>query len=373
LGPFLTGAEGGIGAETNLAQQFANLTNGGANIYNEGQGVFNQGVGAFNTGTQMLNRAMNKGLFPSQQAMIDQAVASQQAGVQQQLSSEGLGSSTVAQQLKGQIKLSGAAAAGQLIQGNMQLAESEQGLGLEGEQLGFQGAQLGSQINQSLFNEFSGIASQNAALQSQMWQEAMQGMGAYGTMLNATLQPFGYSLRSQEDVLQANMQEAGLQLQAQTAQNQASQAGFSSMMGGLGSLLGGGGGGGGGGLLGGLGGLLGSAGGAGSVGAGALGMGADLGIGAGGAATGGSAIIGAIGALFSIFCQVAITVYGFDDLRWVQFREYLLFRAPKPLRKAYVRNAAWFSRFIKHRPILKGVIKRFMDVAIWYDKATRTL
>src|SRR5215469_6737527 len=373
LGPFLTGAEGGIGAETNLAQQFANLTNGGANIYNEGQGVFNQGVGAFNTGTQMLNRAMNKGLFPSQQAMIDQAVASQQAGVQQQLSSEGLGSSTVAQQLKGQIKLSGAAAAGQLIQGNMQLAESEQGLGLEGEQLGFQGAQLGSQINQSLFNEFGGIASQNAALQSQMWQEAMQGMGAYGTMLNATLQPFGYSLRSQEDVLQANMQEAGLQLQAQTAQNQASQAGFSSMMGGLGSLLGGGGGGGGGGLLGGLGGLLGSAGGAGSVGAGALGMGADLGIGAGGAATGGSAIIGAIGALFSIFCQVAITVYGFDDLRWVQFREYLLFRAPKPLRKAYVRNAAWFSQFIKPRPILKGVIKRFMDVAIWYDKATRTL
>src|SRR5215472_15457118 len=327
LGPFLTGAEGGIGAETNLAQQFANLTNGGANIYNEGQGVFNQGVGAFNTGTQMLNRAMNKGLFPSQQAMIDQAVASQQAGVQQQLSSEGLGSSTVAQQLKGQIKLSGAAAAGQLIQGNMQLAESEQGLGLEGEQLGFQGAQLGSQINQSLFNEFSGIASQNAALQSQMWQEAMQGMGAYGTMLNATLQPFGYSLRSQEDVLQANMQEAGLQLSAQTAQNQAAQAGFSSMMGGLGSLLGGQGGSGG--LIGGLGSLFGS--GIGGAGAGAFGTVGGLGAGAASAgaagslgtlgAGGGSAIIGAIGALFSVFCQVAITVYGFDDLRWVQFRE----------------------------------------------------
>src|SRR5215469_4564399 len=379
LGPLLSGAEGGIGAETNLAQQFANLTNGGADVFNQfktqGQNIFNQGVGAFNTGTQMLNRAQNKGLFPAQQAMIDQAVASQQAAVQQQLGTEGLGSSTVAQQLKGQIKLSGAAAAGQLVQGNIQLGESEQGIGLEGEQ-------LGTQINQTLYNEFAGIAGQNAGLQSQMWQEAMQGMGAFGTMLNATLQPFGYSLKSQEDVLQANMEEAQLQLQAQTGANQAAQAGFSSMLGGLGSLLGGGGGGGSGGLLGGLGGLLGTAGTAGSLpemAAGATSVAtpelATAGTGILGALGGaGSSIGGIISALGAIFaCKIAQTVYGIDDLRWILFREYLLFRAPKPFRRAYVRNAGRVSSFLRNRPLLKGVIKRFMDVLIWYDKATRTV
>ena len=365
LGPLLSGVEGGIGAETNLAQQFANLTNGGANVFNQGQSILGMG-------NQMVNQARNKGLFPSQQAMIDQAVASQQAAVQQQLGTEGLGSSTVAQQLKGQIKLSGAAAAGQLVQGNIQLGESEQGIGLEGEQ-------LGTQINQSLYNEFAGIASQNAGLQSQMWQEAMQGMGAYGTMLNATLQPFGYSLRSQEDVLQANMEEAKLQLQAQTDQNQAAQAGFSSMLGGLGSILGGQGGSGG--LIGGLGSLFGS--GIGGAGAGAFGTVGGLASGAASAGAAGSlgtlggiggslgGIISALGAIFA--CQIAQTVYGIDDLRWLLFREYLLFRAPKPFRRAYVRNAGRVSSFLRNRPVLKRVIKRFMNVLIWYDKATRTM
>ena len=368
LGPLLSGVEGGIGAETNLAQQFANLTNGGANVFGQGQSILDMG-------NQMVNQARNKGLFPSQQAMIDQAVASQQAAVQQQLGTEGLGSSTVAQQLKGQIKLSGAAAAGQLVQGNIQLGESEQGIGLEGEQ-------LGTQINQTLYNEFAGIAGQNAGLQSQMWQEAMQGMGAFGTMLNATLQPFGYSLKSQEDVLQANMEEAQLQLQAQTGANQAAQAGFSSMLGGLGSLLGGGGGGGSGGLLGGLGGLLGTAGTAGSLpemAAGATSVAtpelATAGTGILGALGGaGSSIGGIISALGAIFaCQIAQTVYGIDDLRWLLFREYLLFRAPKPFRSAYVRNAGRVSSFLRNRPVLKRVIKRFMNVLIWYDKATRTV
>jgi hypothetical protein len=407
LGPFLSGAEGGIGAETNLAEQFANLTNGGANIYNQGQNVFNQGTNVFGQGqnilgmgNQMVNQARNKGLFPSQQAMIDQAVASQQAALQQQLGTEGLGSSTVAQQLKGQVQMSGAAAAGQLIQGNIQLGEAEQGIGLQGEQLGFQGEQLGfqgeqlgTQVNQALYSEFAGIASQNAALQAQTWQEAMQGMGAYGTMLNATLQPFGYAMKTQEDVLQANETEAGLQLQAQTGAAQASQAGFSSMMGGLGSLLGQGG--------------LGSLFGAGATGSGAAagtglsgsmwggstigsilgssGIGTAGGAGAAGGLGGalggigsaiggaGSSVIGAIGVLFSVFCRVAMTVYGPEDPRWILFREYLFFRAPKPLRLLYVKNAFWFSGYIKNRSWTKKVLKWVMDVLIWYDKATRTI
>ena len=404
LGPFLSGAEGGIGAETNLAEQFANLTNGGANIYNQGQNVFNQGTNVFGQGqnilgmgNQMVNQARNKGLFPSQQAMIDQAVASQQAALQQQLGTEGLGSSTVAQQLKGQVQMSGAAAAGQLIQGNIQLGEAEQGIGLQGEQLGFQGEQLGfqgeqlgTQVNQALYSEFAGIASQNAALQAQTWQEAMQGMGAYGTMLNATLQPFGYAMKTQEDVLQANETEAGLQLQAQTGAAQASQAGFSSLMGGLGSLLGSGGSGGSGGLLGGLGSLFGA--GSGGLGASAGGFGANIAQGIGGTALAGSgglggalggigsaiggagsSVIGAIGVLFSVFCRVAMTVYGDEDPRWILFREYLLFRAPKPVRWLYVRNAFWFSGYIKNRPWTKKVLKWVMDALIWYDKATRTI
>jgi hypothetical protein len=380
----LSGAEGGIGAETNLAQQFANLTNGGANIFNQGQGIFNQGQGAFNTGTQMLNQARNKGLFPAQQAEINQAVASQQAALQQQLGSEGLGQSTVAKQLAGQVKLSGAAAAGQLIQGNIQLAEGEQGVGLEGEQLGFQGEQLGTQVNQALYNEFAGIASQNAALQQQTWNEAMQGMGAFGTMLNATLQPFGYSMKTQEDVLQANVSEADLQAKMSADQAQAAQQGFSSMMGGLGALFGQGGSGGSGGILGGLGGLLG--GGSGGLGAAAGGWGANIAEGVGGTALAGSGglggaigglggsiggLISALGAVFA--CQVAMAVYGISDPSWIKFREYLLFRSPKWFRRLYVSNAFWFSGYIKTRPRLRGFIRLLMDVAIWYDSATRKI
>jgi hypothetical protein len=279
--------------------------------------------------------------------------------------------------------MSGAAAAGQLVQQNISLAEGEQQLGLSGQQTGAgiqeAGTQLANQVGQALFNEYASIATQSGALQAQMWQQAMQGEGAIGNLMNSTLNAFGYSMKTQEDVLQANESSAQLQagIQSQAAQMQAQ--GSSSLMSGLGSLLGQGGGSSGG-LLGGLGSLLGTTGASSAI----TGVGAN-GLAVAGGAAGGSGLLGALGgaggsaigaigtALTFIFCQVAVSVYGIEDPHWFLFREYLLFRAPRSLRCAYVKNASWVSALVRKHVWIKRTIKCLMNFAIWYDSATREI
>lgn len=270
LGPFLA----------NAVQNLLNAQGTTAALQTPANTLLTQGGQELSTGNTMLSQATGKqGLFPSQQAMIDQAVQTQQTDIGQQLAREGLGNSTLLQSLKGQAALSGAAAGGQLIQGNIQLAQTEQ-------QLGAAATGAGAEIENAMFQQFSSIASMSSALQQSLWSQAMQGYGMMGNFMNGVLNSFGYTLKTQEDVLQANETYAKDQLDAAqiNEQAQAAQAqGFSSMLGGLGSLLGGGGGSGGGGLGGlfsGLGSLLG-------IGGGAAGV-----IGAGSAAGGAAAASG---------------------------------------------------------------------------------
>jgi hypothetical protein len=335
-----------------LANSVQNLMNAQGSTGMLGQ----QAAYETNKGDEMMTKATTgSGLFKSQQAEVNQAVQTQQSQVAQQLASEGLGNSTLKASLQGQAKMSGAAAAGQLIQGNIQLAEGEQ--------------QLGTAAQQALFNQFSSIASMSASLQSQMWNQAMQGFGAMGQMMQQTVNAFGYGLQTQQDIEQTATQNASLQAQtnatnAGIASQQASSS--ASMFAGLGQLLGGSGGSGG--LLGSLGGSLGGllGGGSGAIATGSLGAGITGTI--GGAAGGAGGLISGIGsALGALFCEVARTVYGLDSPDWLLFRDWILFRAPKPVRTAYVVHAYRVSRWIKGRPIICGLIRRIMNAILYVD------
>lgn len=345
LGPFLTQAvqdllksQGSTGylkeLLKGLPQQAQNefglstdFFNAGNNLIAGGQNITGAGTGLFNKGEGMLNMATTgTGLFPSQQAYINQAVKTQQDQIAQQLANAGLSNSTQKAQLLGQASLSGAAAAGQLIQGNIQAANQTMGVGIVEQQAGFQQEQIGlgeqqigtteQQIAQdtqkidlaaqeALFTQFSTISQLSSGMQSQLYTEGLQGYGMLGQFMQNTMGAFGYELKSAEDVQQVMEFDASLQMQAaqiNAGAQQAASQGFSSMLGSLGGLLGGGSGGGGG-LLGGLGGLLGAGGGA---GAGAFGTVGGLATGAASAGAAGGlgslgGILGSLGGLIALF------------------------------------------------------------------------
>jgi len=82
-----------------------------------------------------------------------------------------------------------------------------------------------------------------------------------------------------------------------------------------------------------------------------------------------SATMGAIGslgsaALMAYFCWVAREVYGADNPRWLQFRHWMLTQAPAWFRNLYIRHGERFARYIADKPLLKRLIRAFMDSRI---------
>ena len=75
-------------------------------------------------------------------------------------------------------------------------------------------------------------------------------------------------------------------------------------------------------------------------------------------------IAGGLGGLMAGFCWVAREVYGVDDPRWLQFREWLFNSAPLWLFKLYGRYGERFAGWIKDKPRIKGIIKGLMNKAI---------
>jgi hypothetical protein len=67
---------------------------------------------------------------------------------------------------------------------------------------------------------------------------------------------------------------------------------------------------------------------------------------------------------FAAFCWVAREVYGNSDPRWIRFREWLLVKAPKWLRKLYLRKGARFAVWLHKHPRVKPVVKFLMDRCI---------
>lgn len=70
------------------------------------------------------------------------------------------------------------------------------------------------------------------------------------------------------------------------------------------------------------------------------------------------AIVGGIGAMM---CWVAREVYGEDNPRWMEFREWLLHRGPRWFRRLYLTYGKAFAWWIRDKPRIKRVVKWGME------------
>jgi hypothetical protein len=90
------------------------------------------------------------------------------------------------------------------------------------------------------------------------------------------------------------------------------------------------------------------------------------------------ATIGALGNIGASFfspkptpapCWVAREVYGVENPKWVLFREWLFSKAPAWFRNLYIKYGERFAEFIRNKPKLKSLIRRWMDSRISYNFA----
>lgn len=81
-------------------------------------------------------------------------------------------------------------------------------------------------------------------------------------------------------------------------------------------------------------------------------------------ASGIGSIMGATKGLGLLGCWVAREIYGEENPKWIMFRHWLFVYAPKWFKQLYLENGARFAKFISNKPILKNIIKRWMDSKI---------
>jgi hypothetical protein len=77
---------------------------------------------------------------------------------------------------------------------------------------------------------------------------------------------------------------------------------------------------------------------------------------------GGSAI--GAGGMIAAFCWVAREVYGTENPKWVQFRDWMLANASDDFVDAYIQHGPKIAEFISDKPELKGMIRSWMDSKI---------
>jgi hypothetical protein len=80
-----------------------------------------------------------------------------------------------------------------------------------------------------------------------------------------------------------------------------------------------------------------------------------------------ASLIGAAGNVAASYygvCWVAREVYGTKTGTWKVFRSWLLNEAPEWLVSAYIKHGPDIAQFIKNKPVLKSVIRRWMDSKI---------
>ena len=65
-----------------------------------------------------------------------------------------------------------------------------------------------------------------------------------------------------------------------------------------------------------------------------------------------------------LLCWLAREVYGESDNNWVYFREWMLSFAPEWLFKLYCKHGMWLAKFVSGKPMLKGIIRKFMDTKV---------
>jgi len=81
-------------------------------------------------------------------------------------------------------------------------------------------------------------------------------------------------------------------------------------------------------------------------------------------------IAGGVGSLMSgagsmatggILCWVAREVYGIDNPKWLQFREWMLTKASDNLRNFYIEYGERIAESIRNKPKIKAIIRKWMD------------
>jgi len=78
-------------------------------------------------------------------------------------------------------------------------------------------------------------------------------------------------------------------------------------------------------------------------------------------------IAGGVGGLlgkvapFGVICWVAREVYGNDNPKWLQFREWMLTKASDNLRNFYIKHGEKIAESIRNKPKIKSIIRKWMD------------
>ena len=74
--------------------------------------------------------------------------------------------------------------------------------------------------------------------------------------------------------------------------------------------------------------------------------------------------LGGLGSAAILACWVAREVYGIHNIRWVMFRQWMLFASPFWFRAIYLKFGERFANYISNKPRLKKKIRAWMDTKI---------
>ena len=73
---------------------------------------------------------------------------------------------------------------------------------------------------------------------------------------------------------------------------------------------------------------------------------------------------GTMGAAAITKCWVAREVYGIENQKWLQFREWLTYQAPRWFDRLYIKYGERFAKFISNKPRVKSIIRKWMNTKI---------
>ena len=73
---------------------------------------------------------------------------------------------------------------------------------------------------------------------------------------------------------------------------------------------------------------------------------------------------GSLGSAMITKCWVAREVYGIDNPKWLQFREWLTYKAPRWFDRLYIKHGERFAKFISNKPRIKSIIRKWMNTKI---------
>jgi len=75
-------------------------------------------------------------------------------------------------------------------------------------------------------------------------------------------------------------------------------------------------------------------------------------------------IAGGLSGSKGIFCWVAREVYGVDNPKWIEFRNWMAIDSPTWFRNLYIKFGERIAEFISNKPTLKNIIRKWMDSKI---------